>query len=506
MSGLKTKTARGSMWMAGMQLGIRPIMMALDIILLRLLVPEDYGLMALASILITTANLFTDLGMRQVVVQTRQDIQKVAWYAFVIVNLGSVLATGLVILFAEPFARFLGGNEDLVPILQVMSIHIIIDGLAVIPNSLLRRDLKFKQVALAQLPGEVGRSLIAIPLAYMGYGVWSLALAMIVAKTIETSLFWIYQRPWIWLQPKKLDRDILSGMLRFGFASTLNGVLKFFQNSVDTWYVGRVLDKAAVGFYSRAFALTTQINRMITTSLFGQVLFPSYSAIQDDKPRLTRAYLKSTNLVYLMLIPVALGMAVTAPLLVGVLIGEKWVPMVPVWQLFSLYGLTQPISANASPIFLAVGKPGNNSVASILLISIMIPLLLILTPRYGIEGAAIAVSFAHLAAMLFNIWQVEKILPGTARNTFKQSLPFWAAGGMMVIAILALQGTIIALAGGENIVSLSLVIILGGLTYIGMVILFRKDLVLELYELVIVSLGLHRRWPRLVPRSVRPGK
>jgi lipopolysaccharide exporter len=200
---------------------------------------------------------------------------------------------------------------------------------------------------------------------------------------------------------------------------------------------------------------------------------------------------------------VSLGMAVTAPLLVQVLIGERWLPMVPVWQFFSLYGLTQPISANSSPVFMAVGKPKNNVVASLVLLSVMLPLLLILTPAYGIVGAAIAVSLAHLVAMLFNIWQVEQILDGTAKKTLLQSLPFIVAGGLMVLGILLLQGTIITLAGGENIISLTLVIVLGALIYLGVVLLLRREMVLEIYSLAIQAFGLGRRWPRLVPRSAR---
>jgi O-antigen/teichoic acid export membrane protein len=503
LSELKLKTARGSIWMTAVQLGMRPFAMAIDIILLRLLVPEDYGLIALAMILVSTANLFTDLGMRQVVIQTRQDINKVAYYAFLIVMVASVVATVVVYLMAVPFARILGGNENLVPVLQVMAIYITIDGLLLIPDGLLRRELKFKQVALAQIPGELGKSLLAVPLALMGFGVWSLVFGMLLSKAIQTTQYWIYQRPWIWLKPQPWDRQVLSSMVRFGVPTTLSGFMTFFQNSIDTWYVGRQLGQVAVGYYSRAFSLTTRINRMVTGALFGQVLFSSYSVMQEERSRLARAYLKSTNMVYLMMTPVSLGMAVTAPLLVQVLIGERWMPMVPVWQFFSLYGLTQPISANSSPVFMAVGKPKNNVVASLVLLSVMLPLLLILTPAYGIVGAAIAVSLAHLVAMLFNIWQVEQILDGTAKKTLLQSLPFIVAGGLMVLGILLLQGTIITLAGGENIISLTLVIVLGALIYLGVILLLRREMVLEIYSLAIQAFGLGRRWPRLVPRSAR---
>lgn len=503
MSDLRIKTARGSIWIAGLQIGIRPLILVFDVILLRLLLPEDYGLFALAAILISTANLFTNLGMSQVVIQTRQDINKVATYSFFIVMIGSIAATALIIIFAQPFAKFLGGTEDLIPVLRSMAIYIVIEGLLLIPDAILRRNLQFKQVALSQTTGEISRGLIAIPLAMMGFGVWSLVFGMLLAKTIETTMYWYFRRPWIWLRPQPIERGIVTQMVRFGIPVTLSGFLSFFQGSVDTWYVGRQLNQTAVGYYNRAFSFTARINNMVTTALFGQVLFPSYSVMQDDRPRLARAYLKSVNLVYLMVVPISLGMAVTAPILVKVLIGEKWLPMVPVWQIFSLYGLTQPISANASPIFLALGKPRNNVMASFVLLAVLLPSLVLLTARLGMVGAALAVSLAHFVGMLFNVWLVELELKGTAARTFVQSLPFLLAGGLMSLAILMLQETIFSLAGGQNIISLITIIVLGALVYISVILLLRRELLVEVLELFIKAVGIDRRWPKLVPRSMR---
>jgi PST family polysaccharide transporter len=103
------KTARGSMITAAVTLGIRPITMIFDIILLRILNPTDFGLLAMTMILFNTTNLFTDMGMRQAIVQSRHDLKKVAHYAFVIVMAGSILVNALVILLAAPLASLIGG-------------------------------------------------------------------------------------------------------------------------------------------------------------------------------------------------------------------------------------------------------------------------------------------------------------------------------------------------------------------------------------------------------------
>jgi PST family polysaccharide transporter len=171
--------------------------------------------------------------------------------------------------------------------------------------------------------------------------------------------------------------------------------------------------------------------------------------------------------------------------------------MIPVWQLFCIYGLTRPISTNSSPLFLAVGKPRNNMIAALAVIVVMVPLVMLLAPRYGITGAAVGVVIAYSLAMVFNVYQVERILPGTARKTLLQALPFLLAGGLMSAAILGAEGIVVRLAGGENALSLIILIVLGALVYLAVVCLLQWPLMVELYELVITALRLDKRWPRL---------
>ncbi len=491
------KTARGSMITAAVTLGIRPITMIFDIILLRILNPTDFGLLAMTMILFNTTNLFTDMGMRQAIVQSRHDLKKVAHYAFVIVMAGSILVNALVILLAAPLASLIGGGEQVVPIVIGLSFIITIDGMWVVPEGIMRRDLRFKQLALSQFISDLLGSITAIVFAFMGYGVWSLVIGSLTGKALRGLMLWFFARPWFWLRPPGWDREVAESLVRFGAPTMGGGLLKYFASQWDTWFVGRTLGITAVSFYSRSFDLTTRVSDILSNTLFGQVLFPSYAKLQDDKPRLSRVYLKSTNLVLLLMIPVSLGLLVIAPLLIPVLLGDQWTPMIPVWQLFCIYGLTRPISTNSSPLFLAVGKPRNKMIAALAVIVVMVPLVMLLAPRYGITGAAVGVVIAYSLAMVFNVYQVERILPGTARKTLLQALPFLLAGGLMSAAILGAEGIVVRLAGGENALSLIILIVLGALVYLAVVCLLQWPLMVELYELVITALRLDKRWPRL---------
>lgn len=487
--------------MTAVTFGIRPVTMLLSVILLRLLSPDVFGLVAMSMIIVGTANSITNWGMHAVIVQTKSDIEKVSFYAFIIVMSASLLMTIVIILFAVPLAGFLGGGQELVPILRWMAFYITIGGLAVIPSALLSRQLKFGLLSLATIPGEIAFAIIAIPFAYMGYGVWSLVIGRLLGNFVTAGILWIYCRPWIWLRPHKPERDILKPQLSYGTRVAGGSITHFFQNQGDTWYVGRFLGATDAGIYTKAYDLTTRLTDMITSVIFGRILFPSYTRIQDDRPRLMRAYLKSTNLVLLVIVPLAFGLAFTAPLTVKALIGEQWLPMIPVWQVFSLYSLTRPISTNSSPLFMAVGQPQRNITASLVVIFSMIIAIVLLAPSMGVIGVALGVAIAYTVAMLFNVYQVETILPGTALKTGLQSLPLLLSGVIMSAGLLLLEDPIVALAGGENVLALLLLVSAGALIYGVTIFLLQRELVTELYELFIRAIGIDRRWPRLVPNQ-----
>jgi len=503
---LKIKTARGSMLMAGIILGLRPISMVLAVVLLRLLQPTYFGLIALSMLLMNAANLFTDLGLRPALVQTQHDIRKVAHYAFVLVMLTSIVTTVLIVLAAAPIASALGGGSDLVPILKVMSVIVTIDGLWIVPDALLRRDLKFRQLGISQIITEVSSSLIAIGCAVAGLGVWSLVIGNIAAEALRTVIFWSQYRPWIWLRPQKWDPVVVKSLFRYGAPTMGGGVLRSVQTQLDTWMTSRFFGTTVVGFYDKAYNLTGRLSNMLANTIFGNVLFPSYARIQNEPDRLARAYIKSTSMVLLIVMPISVGLATTAELLVRVLIGDKWTPMIPLWQIFSIFGLTWAVSANASPLFLALGQPRRNITASIVYIAVLVPSALILLRPFGAAGIAMGVSLGYTVTMVFNVFQVNQILPGTGRKMAIQSLPFFASGAIMSVGILLLRDTIIQAFGGPNALALIAVVLWAALLYIVATLLLQRDLVKEIYEVLIKALGIDRRWPRLVPHRLRPSK
>lgn len=496
---LKVKTAQGSMLMGVATLATRPIAMVLGILLLRVLSPEDFGTVALVMILVNTSNIFTDLGMRGAVIQTEEDLAKVAWHASLIVNGFSWIFYAVIFIFAAPIATLLGGDATLIPILRILGLVVVLDGLWIVPEALLTRELKFKTLMWVQLTPQLGYGVLALILALMGFGLYSLVWGTLFGELLRVIFTWSTSKPRYYLRPQRIDLALVRKLLNFGLPATGSGILSYFSAHWDDWMVGRTLGATALGFYSKAYDTTTRLIRMLTTVLFGNVLQPSYAKVQDQKERLTRGYLKSTNLVLLIMAPVSFGLAVLAHSIVLLLLGEKWLPMVVVWQVFSLYSLTKPISTNATPLFLAIGKPRYNLTATVVLLTIMVPLLLILIGPYGIVGVAFAVAISHLVAMLFNVYQVNTVLPGTARQTFTSSMPFVGAAALMAVGIQLLKTPIYSLTGGENWVGLILLIAIGALIYLSLIAIFQRSFVLELLTLANAAMGNRLPIGRFIP-------
>ncbi len=501
---LKVKTARGSIYIAAMNYAIRPVMTVVTILLLRLLTPEDFGLLAMANLLLFITNFVTDLGMRSAVVQSQLDLKKVAYFAFGISGGFSVLAYLLILAFAQPLASLLGGGADLVPVLRVVTIMVIVDGFWVVAEALLKRDLKFKEVGIAQTVGQLVYGASSVTMAWMGFGVWSLVYSTLAQQLTRLLLTWYYARFWRWLRPQPWDGTVVKSLLQYGIPATGSGLLRYARDNWDDWLVGRRLGTDLLGIYNRAYNETTTLTSMVSNTVFGYVLLPSYAKVQDDHERLRRGYMSSLNMVMLTVVPVAVGIFVLAEEIITVLFGQQWVPMIPVWEIFALYALTRPISANSSPLFMAMGKPNYNLYAGLFGMIIMVPLVLWLIGPYGIIGVAFAVSISHVLSMIYNIYQVNKLLPGTGSQTLRLNIPFTIAGGLMAIVVHLAKGPVHQLTGGEqNFISLGLLVAIGALIYLSITFLLQRALLKEMLALAIQTLGLEKRFPQFASTNLR---
>jgi PST family polysaccharide transporter len=269
----------------------------------------------------------------------------------------------------------------------------------------------------------------AITLAVAGVGVWSLVYAVLLQAVVQATMSWLMVQDRGWLKWQPWDGSLVKQLMSYGMRSVASRAVYFFYSNADNFIVGKLMGSQALGFYSKAFDFTSKTVDNVHRAV-GVVLFPSYARIQNDLERLTKAYLKSLKTIALLTIPMAVGILLLAPEIVAGLLGKKWIPMTPIVEVLALMSLVKPLSSTTSALFQSTGHPGYNFRAGLLVSVVMVPGILLLLP-YETVGAAFAVFVAHVVGLLYNVHQVQSILPKTALRMAKAVLPAVAGSALM---------------------------------------------------------------------------
>ncbi len=463
----------------------------------RTFAPEDFGAVALALLFVESASIFVALGMGAAIIHSDRDRHKIIFHAFVISAISSVILTLFGLANSAWLASVLG-DPSIEPLLQVLLLNLVLGALIIVPSAMLKKDLAFAAIYKSNIVSRLMYLAVAIILGMLGVGVWSLVIANLTSSIVQVIVLWWSAPNRDWLKPVPWDWNIARGLLNYGIRVTGSNVVSFFGSNVDDWLVGRRLGTYSLGLYTKAYDFTTHQINALGISVVGGVFFPAYTTIRDNTERLKRAYLKSIRLISMIMFPLGLGFLATAPILIPVVLGEKWIPMTLTFQMFSILILTRPVSANTSSVYQAVGKPQYNMYAGLVLTAVMVPMVLLLIDR-GIAAVAVAVLIADTVALLFNIVLTNRVLPGTARKTLGASLPSLLAGLIMFVFVyFSLEYFVTTL--GENVWSLSAAIVVGIVVYTVAIFLIQREFTIEVIQTLVKAFDKNGRLARLLPK------
>ena len=380
---LEQKTIGGVKWSGisqFMRMGTQGIT---SVILTRLLLPEDFGLLGMALVFTGLVAIFNDMGIGSAIVQkqdlNQKNLSSIFWFNLSI----GILAMLIIILAAPLIARFYGQNS-LTTIISVMSVSFLFTSLSKVQNSLLLKELRFKKMTLLELTSIISASLLGISLAFLGYGVWSLVWQNVSMTFIYAALVWITEhwKPVLHFNWKDIKTII-------GFSANLSGfsLLNYFSRNADYLLIGKFLGTTALGYYTLAYTMML-FPLSNVSSVLSKVMFPALSQIQYDNSKFKLFYLKSTKYIAFVTFPLILGLFAIVDEFVLVVFGEKWVPVIFVIKVLSIVGLIQSIDAPAGNIYLAKGKTDWmfrwGIFSSIITVSAIV-----IGLRWGINGVAV---------------------------------------------------------------------------------------------------------------------
>ena len=382
---LRERVIEGVVWLTATRLSGQIITWIITIIVVRLLSPEEYGLMGMAVLVTGVLQLFNEIGLGAAIVQRAElSAQQISDLRWVIVAINVALFA--VLLLLAPAAAVYFGEPQLTAIIRVLAISFLLNGVGVPSASILQREMAFKEKAAAEVTGNVVGGVSTLVLALLGYGVWSLVIGSLVMRLVTTVLFCVYRPPAF---SRSFSLRNVGLCVNFGFHVTATRFLWYLYSSADVAIVAKVLGSAQLGYYSLALQYSSlPLEKFVT--ILNEIAFPSFSSVQHDTATLQRHYLKLVNFVALVAFPVFIGLCLVADSAVVVFLGATWLPVVLPLRILCVVLCFRTIESLHPPVTMARGRPqvvlGNTTLGALVM-----PPSFYIGARYGgIEGVAMA--------------------------------------------------------------------------------------------------------------------
>ena len=388
---LTDRTTRAAQWrLAGAAVGA-VAQLAVGVVLARLLVPADFGVMTLAFVVLGLAQPLSDLGIGGAVVQRNELTNRHVRTAFTFsVLLGLAIAT--VMAAAAPLGGFIMRNASVTSVLRALAAGFAFRGTAVAAGALLRRQLDLRRLFFIETGSYVlGYGVVAVSLALYGYGVWSLVWGWLLQSLLTSGGQVATVRHS--LRPLLAWRE-LKDLLHFGFGAAMSACVNYVALNGDNFVVGRWSGAASLGLYNRAYTLMN-LPFTYAASVMSGVLFPAFAYVQGEPVRLRRGYLLTTQITAVIAAPSMATMAVAAPHLVRALYGPQWSGVVIPLQILCVAGYFRALYHLGGIVAHSVGQVYGdlrNQVAYACLVVVGS----LLGSRYGLAGVAAGVSVAIL--------------------------------------------------------------------------------------------------------------
>ena len=348
---LRKSAISGVKWSSISLFGRRGLSLLTTIILARLLAPADFGLVAMAAVVIGFIELFKDLGTASAVIQRKDPSQGLLASVFWL-NAGFGLAAAMVLYLLAPLLGVFYHEPQVIPIMQVLSLSFLLSGLSNVQMSLLERNLAFDKLARIEIGASLFASLVGITAAFLGHGAWSLVYQMLAGNFLATLLLWSGSR---WRPSWQFDWAEIRSVMGFSLNLTGASIFNYFARNADKLLIGRYLGSQDLGYYDLAYRLM-QFPLQGISAVIGRVMFPLYSRMQDDAGQFGRTYLKVAAAIALISFPLMLGLTALAGPFVLTLFGLAWIPVIPLLLILAPLGAVQSIATTVGSIYMAKGR------------------------------------------------------------------------------------------------------------------------------------------------------
>ena len=421
----------------------------LNIVLARILFPEDFGLSAISFTIIGIFSMFIGFGLGPGVIQSKEEKTKLFSTYFFIELITITIFSVLIYSFSGNFAN-LFGDARIEVVIKVLVIYVVLSGFDAIPRTYLTKKLEFKKLTLIESVGIIINLCASLILASYGFGYWSLIYGPIIAIIFRTACFWILAP----ILPKisYFDSKILKELLKFASPILLSAVVIFWSVNIDDMMIAKVLRLTFLGYYSLAFKLSNYVSTLISAPI-SKAMYPIYCKIQDNKTEFQAAFEQNYRMIFTITIFISIYVSLNSYYIMSFLFGDKWLNSIPILQILIFEGFLQSLSSIVGNVFLALKKYYWVLITSGAYFCLMTPIMIVATIYFGVIGTALSVVLTNIPIFLLTFVVLRKFIQ---YNIVKDSIIRILGAGMTIppmILIIYIFKALPLLVLGLNLVS-----------------------------------------------------
>ena len=433
---IKKKTTDGLLWNTTERFASKAFQFVFSVLIARILVPEYYGLIAIANLCVSLSDVIVDSGFSKALLRksdkSENDYATVFWFNLVT----SCVVYSLLWLFAPLIGAYYDSPE-LGSIVRVFSLSIILNAVCGIQKLRLISDLDFRKIAVFEISAVLLSGVIAYILALRGAGVWALVYQGLSCALIRVLLFWVNLK---WKPSRISSWDTMKEFFSFGSKLLLSEYVGRIYTAVCALFIGKKYSTETLGLYGKSDAFASAPSGIIAGSI-NSVTYPVIAGIQDDDERMGRSFCTMTGLSAFLVFPLMAGLAVLSDDLIPFLLTDKWVPMVPIFKVLCFSYIFVTLGAIPQNYLLVRGKSG--LFFRIQLASRLVGLALLYPLSFlSVEAVCAGIGFCYLLNCILMLCAVRKEIKFSFIQLIADILPSVLFSAIMYVAVYFSMGLV----------------------------------------------------------------
>lgn len=429
-STLSQRVVRSGFWAFALRIADRLFKLIRTIVLARILTPSDFGLMGVALLAVFTLRTFSQTGFQAALIQERESIKEYFDAVWTVSALRGLVLFIALYLAASPISLVFD-TPAAAPIIQVISISMLLNGLTNIGVVYFQKELEFNKQFIYRLSGALADLIVAIIAAALLRSVWALVLGFLAETFVRLMVSYTFHphKPKVSFEPRRILR-----LFSYSRWVMLSSILTFIGGRGDDVIVGKVIGASALGLYQMAYRIS-QLAVTETSYVIWGAAFPAYSKLQDKSTALRKAYFRIAGLSATLSVPIAVGTVVIGGDFTKIFLGEEWLPMVPTMAVLAAAALIESLVLTGSPLFMGSGNPKSMFQVQLWKALTIAALAYPFSIKWGILGTGLAMALSSLSMLIVWYVRIKKQLKPTLRDWTDTFAPPFISSLAMVSAI-----------------------------------------------------------------------